>query len=165
MRTPELGPLQFLNCLIEIEQLPFGGDIEHAQRTGYPEAPLSRGANTVTIVNQQQISVQQLRECDRCGFAFVKPADGINALPSDDLQPVRTAGDPAPNRGRCSGMGELGLDSSRKKHFLKQSRQNIDVADQDQVTDWTGIGDNQSHSTQNPRSFSASRSCSKSAML
>ena len=37
------------------------------------------------------------------------------------------------------------MDDGRQDHALKQCRQNIYVADQDQIVDWASIGDDQLH--------------------
>lgn len=42
-------------------------------------------------------------------------------------------------------MGEFSLNRARNRDPVKHARQKIDVSDQNQIVDWAGIGDHQTH--------------------
>jgi len=42
-------------------------------------------------------------------------------------------------------MGEFSLNRARNRDPVKHARQKIDVSDQNQMVDWAGIGDHQTH--------------------
>jgi hypothetical protein len=130
-----------LNRLIEIEHPAFSRQIEDAERSGDAKTPAFRGARAFSFVDEQQIGVKPLGERDRSGLPFVEPGDGSNILGFDNLEPDGRARDPATDCRRRQGVGEFGLHGARKNHSFKQVRQNIDMADENEVISRAGVGD------------------------
>lgn len=68
----------------------------------------------------------------------------------------------------CTGSGARGLESSActaaGSNPFEEAREKLDVADQDQVVDRTGVRNDQPH-RYSPMLFKAARSCSKSSMV
>ncbi len=60
-----------------------------------------------------------------------------------DFKPGGWRGDPMFYRHRGARTGKFGLDGPRESNPFKHAGKNLDMADQDQVIDRAGIGDDQ----------------------
>lgn len=119
------------------------GPIQDAQQPHDPESkPLSRSAGG-SFVKEHQVRIEPPGEEE--GFLFTSVEMGqiwrSLVLGRLDLKPPRRLGDPGPNGGRCSRVGQLLSNPPGDDHPPKESRQGFLFTDPDGMTEGRGVGD------------------------
>ena len=63
----------------------------------------------------------------------------------DDLEPSWRSGNPALNSRRRRETGAFAQNDPGKNHSFKHARKQIDVLDEDEIVDRTGVGNDHTH--------------------
>lgn len=102
---PEIRLFQFSNRFSEIDQSPFGGDVEHAKRPRDEQAFTLRRENAFAVVHQNQVSAESANQFDGGSFTAInvcKGSIGFTGWHVAYFQPSWSRGDPMPDRFRSS---------------------------------------------------------------
>jgi hypothetical protein len=116
--------------------------------------PLLRAVATASRSYQQQVGANRLRQHKGCPLAPVEAQQsGIGAIRLRDrahFEPVGRRSGPGADRLGRFGMQQLVSDRVRDQDFREEREQDVALADQDEIMDRPGIGDDDRHRFSQP---------------
>jgi hypothetical protein len=144
----EVGLPQTVERGGEVDEAVLRSVCQHAERSYDSEAATLRLATAVSLIDQQCVRSKLLSQRERREFACVKALIERNEITSRGLnpQPVRSMGDPLLHNRRRKFFAEFGDHGRRGEHATVERGQNVSMFDKDQISERTGVGDND-HST------------------
>jgi hypothetical protein len=153
-RIPEIRCLEPHHGRGKINQPASPGQIEDAQRAGHRETLAPRHRHGFAIIDQQQIGVERLRQRKSRALAPVQSHQkGIGVIRGrgrPQVEPSGWHGGPVAHRFGRFGMKQLVPDRVRDQDFREELEQDFALADQDEIVDRPGIGDDDRHRLSQP---------------
>jgi hypothetical protein len=137
------GLLELSQHGLQIEELAARRLAQDAQGADEGEATPCGFAAGVGVIEQELIGVNFFCEGDRVAFPGIEVVQRRigSGMQGVDLQPERSVRDPLPNDVRRVPVLKLVKNDRRNENAIEESREEFRLANEDQVVQWRGIGD------------------------
>ncbi len=141
----ERSRFQSLDGHGKVDQASIGSDVKHAESAGNADTLSLGGKDPPAVIHKQQIGRKRSGQSNGGGFPFVKSGNRRRFRSVNNLEPGGGIGNPALNRQGSQLICQLRLNDCGKDNRFTEPRKKVDMLDQDQVVDGTGIGNDQLH--------------------
>ena len=144
-KHPPAGSSKFTNPLSVAK-------FQNAQCAGDAQPFFPGYGHALAVVHQQRIGIERCRQGNGGFFPAMNSLHQRITIEVTGrfahLDPSGRLGNPAPHRQRRVYRGQFRLHDGRQDHSVEQGRKKIDMVDQYQVMDGSGIGDDQPHGSE-----------------
>ena len=162
--VPEVCLFEPIHRLLQVNQAPFRGKVKDPQRAGRLESLIYGHGGAFALIDKDEVGFQGNAERNGGSLAGVQGHESgiVDIWCRDDVHPGLLFY-PGLHRWRRGRMAQLLSHDRREQYLFEQLRQEIDLIDLHQVTNRTGVRDNQKH--QSPRRCKPERSRSRSSRV
>ncbi len=129
----------------QVQQAPCRRFVQHAQCSDHGQSALLRRPPRRAIIQQHEVGVDLNPQTDYLAFAGMEGQGRIVMRGLLNLGPRRQGIGPSANRRRCVLAAQFRQHRRRDNDPLKQPRQDLDRAAENQVVQRTGIRDDDGH--------------------